>query len=129
MDIQPGQGYKAYRKEIVNPKPKYHLYLSDDIVFLINSKHNLFNFSIPLNEKDCPILSKECYLQVNNIYRYDVTCPIIEIGDMSDCALIALKQYLTAKSITKSIPKMFVDRAIGILTTCLEERKNKSDKS
>ena len=123
IDIKPGQAYKAHRNEIVNPKPKYHLYLADDIVFLINSLPNHHEFNIPLNENDCSILTKDCFLQLNNIYRYDKNCPTIKVADMSPRVLTALLNYLKDKTITKVIPKIYVDRAIGILISCLDEKK------
>ena len=123
MDIKAGQTYIAKRDEIVNPKPKYHLYLADDIVFLINSNPNLHDFDIPLQMNDWFIFTKECYLQVKSIYRFDNKYKIIAVSDMSERALNALNAYLKDKTIKKSIPKMFIDRAIGIIETCLEERK------
>ena len=122
MKIKAGQTYIAKRDEIINPKPKYHLYLSNDIVFLINSDHSFFDFNIALDKNDCPIFTKNCFLQVQSIYKYDNKYNIIQVADMSDRALKALNNYLKDKSFKKSIPKIYVDRAIGIIETCLATR-------
>ena len=118
-----GQVYIAQRDKIVNPKPKYHLYLSDDIVFLINSDRNRFEFSIPLHMNDCFIFTKDCFLQVKSIYKFDKTHPVIKLDELSDRALNSINMYLKDTTIKKSIPKIFVDRAIGIIETCLTVRK------
>lgn len=123
MNIESGQVYIAKRDEIINPKLKYHLYLADDIVFLINSEHNYYDFDIALDIHDCFIFTKNCYLQVKSIYRFDNKYEIIKVSDMSERALNALNTYLKDKSIKKSIPKIYVDRAIGIIETCLVSRK------
>lgn len=123
-EIRAGQSYISYRQEIVGPKPKYHLYLADDIVFLINSEKSLFDFNISLQKNDCPILTKDCYLQLQSLYRFDEKQKIIALADMSDRALMALSSYLKDKTFKKAIPKIFVDRAIGIIEQCLTNRNN-----
>lgn len=129
MDIESGQTYIAHREGIVNPKPKYHLYLADDIVFLINSNKSYYDFDLPILKNDCSILTKDCYLQVKTIYKFDMQQHIIACDNMSDAFLSRLNIYLQDKRIKKTIPKIYVDRAIGIITTCLEERKKNINKA
>lgn len=123
MKPQSGQAYKAYRDNICDPKPKYHLYLDDDIVFLINSDPDLFDFNIPLKKEDSIILTKDCYLQTKQIFKYDDRFKVIKISDMSSDVLIKLSNFLKDDNLSKRLPRIFIERAIGIIEKSLFERQ------
>lgn len=123
---ETGQVYKAYRKEIYDPKEKFHLYLADDIVFLINSDANLLDFDICLEASDAEILTKKCYLQIKQVYRFDYSYPVIKISEMSTRVLRTLCSQLKDKNITKKIPKIYINRAIGIIELCISNRQEQN---
>lgn len=120
---EAGQVYRAFREDIYDPKEKYHLYLADDIVFLINSDPNLFDFDICLEASDAEILTKKCYLQIKQLYRYDCSYPVIRISEMSTRILRTLCAQLKDKNITKKIPRIYINRAIGIIELCISNRQ------
>ena len=119
MKLEPGISYLSHREEIINPKKKFHLYLCNHIVFFINSKKDLYEFSINLEKEDCVLFTKDCYLQVKTVYKFDARQRIIRTSEMSTQALQRLASYLKDSTLKKAIPKKIADRAIGILEQCL----------
>lgn len=115
MDVKTGEVFLAHNKYMNPPKPKFHLCISKDKYFLINTKAGYYNQLITPN--DCSLLHYDSYLNLTTVRTEPIRdLKIIKKEELSRCCIERIIEKL---KIVPSIPPIQKKEIIENLKTCL----------
>lgn len=116
--VNTGDVFLAHNKYMKPPKLKYHLCISKNMYFLINSKPHEFNCEI--TPKDCPLLEHNSY----------INCTVVRTEPLKEFIVIkkeelsndALKRLITKIKYVPTITPIQKKFVLKELQICVENR-------
>ena len=116
MEVNTGEVFLAHNKYMKPPKPKFHLCVSKDKYFLINTKPGHYNQLITPN--DCSFLEYNSYLNLTTVRTEPIKdFKVIKKEQLSKCCI---EKIILKLMIVPSIPPIQKNEIINLLESCLK---------
>ena len=113
--LNPGDVYYAYGSDIQPPHNKYQLYFDNETVLLINTAKSRSSISVPLSQKDCPILEYDSNICIDNIFTYQKYCKVIKVTQLSTRVLEQLKILVHMSNLLSGKQIKRIEKAIALI--------------
>lgn len=113
--LNPGDVYYAFRSDIDPPHNKYQLYFDNETVLLINTEKSRLNISVPLQQKDCPILEYDSNICIDNIFTYQKHCEVIKVTQLPTKVLEQLKTLIHMSNLLSGKQIKRIEKAISLI--------------
>ena len=122
-EVSAGDIFYAFNEDMHTPKVKYHLCLSNNSYFIINTKSHDYDLKITPN--DCSILTHECFIKCNQLF----TAPIenFEIIKVEQLSSEVIKNLIEKVKWSPTLTGIQIKEIISELETCLQKRNSEAE--
>jgi len=122
-EVNSGDVFYAFNKDMFTPKVKYHLCLSENSYFIINTKSH--SYDLQISPADCSILKYECYINCNQLFTEPISnFNIIKIEELS---YSAIERLINKVKYSPALTGIQIKKIISELELCLQKRNLQSN--
>lgn len=124
-EVNTGDIFYAFNKDMHTPKVKYHLCLSERSYFIINTKPH--DYDLKISPKDCSLLKYECYIKCDQLF----TAPIdsFQILKVEELSSDVIRLLISKVQISPTLTGIQIKEIVSKLERCLQERNSNISKS
>lgn len=123
-EVNTGDIFYAFNKDMHTQKVKYHLCLSERFYFIINTKPH--EYDLKISPKDCSLLKYECYIKCDQLFTAPIdSFQILKIEELSSNVIYSLIEKV---KISPTLTGIQIKEVVSNLERCLQDRKSKINK-
>lgn len=117
-EVKTGEIFYAFNSDMVpRPKNKYHLCISQNKYFIINTDPPKVGCSFALKKEDCQILTRNCY--INTTYPQIRDISTFEISQKAELSRESLENLIEHIKFHRSLTRITIKEIVAQLEKAL----------